>query len=177
MAVRCVFWNRLRGGFPLSSQIGVAPKLTAALLLAIGLIALPLLPVSGQTSDIADVRITSGQDLRGRLGELMKNPDIRAALQYFENQKLQPYADGLAEVKARRVSTNEALTITFIPLTESTPSPGLEHVIVSAEDSKGSKVLLGTISSEPQGAQVQDDKIVVAARYSQEAVLRLGPSA
>jgi hypothetical protein len=165
MVVLRLLWSGVRRDIPLSSQVVVArlkqsPKahLAAGLIAAIALFAVPKSPACAQ---VTDVRTTTGRELAGRLDQLREKPNVRAALRYFEDQKLRPFVDGLAELKARRATTDENLTLTFIPVTGETPSPGLDHVVISAEDSKGGNVLLGTISSETKEPQVKDEKILI----------------
>ena len=111
--------------------------------------------------DFTDVTLRTGSQLKGRLDDLYKQPNVSAAIRYFEERKLLPQADGLAEVRFRTISTNENYNVFFIPFAEPRPIAGLTHLAVSAEGPKGSKVVVGTISTEGQEAVVKEENVIV----------------
>src|SRR5207302_968240 len=90
----------------------------------------------------------------------MKDQNINAALRYFEELKLRPYTDGLAEI--RFLSAKENFTLFFIPFAEPAPKVGLEHIALFAESPKGSMVHLATISAPPNEPPVlKDEKVAI----------------
>jgi hypothetical protein len=111
-------------------------------------------PIRAQQTaqDFTDVTIRTGAQLSGRLEQLIKGPNVRAAALYFGDQKANPSPAGLAEVSAQNVRTKEKVSLFFIPFTEPTPTPGVLKLVVSADGSNGEKVLLGTVTEEPPGA-------------------------
>src|ERR1700694_2943539 len=98
MVVLRLLWSGVRRDIPLSSQVVVArlkqsPKahLAAGLIAAIALFAVPKSPACAQ--EVTDVRTTTGRELAGRLDQLREKTNVRAALRYFEDQKLRPFVD------------------------------------------------------------------------------------
>jgi hypothetical protein len=112
--------------------------------------------------DFTDVTLRTGSQLKGRLDQLLKEqPNIRAASRYFEDRKLLPQADGLAEIRFRTTKTKENYGLFFIPFAEEKPVVGQTHLAVSAEGPKGSRVILGTISAEGNESTAKDEGVVV----------------
>jgi hypothetical protein len=140
-----------------------------ALLGAIAAVVLCSSPIraQGEGEGFTDVSVRTGADLSGYLEQLMKQPDLRVAIRYFEDQKARPDLKGLADIQGRNVKTNEKVRLFFIPFAEPTPTPGVLKLVVLADGSQGPKVLLGTASEEvPRAGEerappAQERKIVV----------------
>lgn len=134
-----------------SSQGYGRALLSALFSVMIGLALLNSAADAADANDVRDVTVRAGPQLEGMFKDLrVKEPNIRAATNFFEDQKLQPYIPGLEELRVRNIKTNEFTSLFIIPYSESTPMPDEEHVIVSATGTKGSAVVLGTIAKAPK---------------------------
>jgi hypothetical protein len=115
--------------------------------------------------EFTDVTLKTGSQLKDRLDQLFKDRDVTAAGRYFEERKLLPQADGLAEITFRTVITKETYDLFFIPFAEPRPRlPDVTHLAVSAAGPKGSRVVLGTIAAEGKEPVVKDENVVVEGK-------------
>jgi hypothetical protein len=151
LGIRVGSRNPYQSASAVASPQGYSRALLSALFSAMVGLALLNSPASAaDANDVRDITVRVGPQLEGMFKELrIKEPNIRAATNFFEDQKLQPYIPGLEELRVRNIKTNEFTDLFIIPYSESTPMPDVEHVVVSVTGTKGSAVVLGTIAKAP----------------------------
>jgi hypothetical protein len=137
-----------------------SPQVVKNLLGAIALLTFSLGPTLA--ADITDVTLRSGPQLKEHFNEVVAQPNVRAAVRYFDDRKLSPDVAGLTELTFR--VEKDHFDLFFIPFSEPIPQAGTpqqRHLALSATGPKGNQVLLGAISTEVKPPELKEENVVV----------------
>jgi hypothetical protein len=87
--------------------------------------------------DISDVIIRTGPELAGLVDRLMgQDKNVKAAAVFFQEQKkLRLAPDGFTEVRFKRISTSERVSVVVISYAEASANPEALNIVVWAEKS------------------------------------------
>jgi hypothetical protein len=173
MALLSAFWTGVRGSRAFPSPVVASKRGTRyrgmGLAGAVAFTALSNSPVHAlDPKDFIDITFRTGSQLKERFEQRLADQNIWVATKHFEEQRLRPYYDGLAEFRFRTVDTKRYSTLFFIPFAEPAavtgPSGRQQHLLVSAEGPKGARVLLATISTEGKEPEVKEESQVVEGK-------------
>jgi hypothetical protein len=116
---------------------------------------------SARSTEITDVSIRSGVQLKERFFKLQGDLNFKIALSYFADRKLYPNEDGLAEVAFHIKGESGNYSALFVPMAQ--PSDQPKNLILTAEGPHGINVVLGTVTVDPKDKSVQvlNEQIVV----------------
>jgi hypothetical protein len=163
LAILFRVWSGVRNVGSLFSQVVTRRpnQLQRATFVACTLV---LIFFSGQinAAEISDMTSRSGAQLKERFSQLSeKNPDLRVAVSYF---KRQPDYDSLVEIAFRVDKAPEYSRLFFIPFIDEPagqPKGELKRLVLLAQSPKGTRVLLGTISTETKQPEVKEENVAV----------------
>lgn len=159
--------RRLRGLLPFSDQVvsGFGDLLARSLKAVFaGAVLLVLSSAMGLAGDvISDVTFRTGFQLKDRAVEVLANPDVKTAVNYYVERKLSEDFANLVEIRFRANNEPEQRTLLFIPFKDR-DAKDLVHLVVLAQSQKNSRVFLGTVSTEAKQPEVKAESEVVEGK-------------
>jgi hypothetical protein len=151
-------WISTRNLGPLSAQVIARVRLPVLVIIAL---ILGYGGLKAGATEISDVSLRSGIQLKDRVGQAFKNANFGAAYQYFSEKDLSLNFEGIVEVRFRADHKPEFYDLLLVPFIQPNRDAGTTYLVVLAETPKSSRVLLGTISIEAKTIEVKEESIVV----------------
>jgi hypothetical protein len=153
-------WSRVRSACSLPAQAVATFKSRLAIFVFVALI-LNSGVLQAAATEISDVTLRSGIQLKDRVAQAFGNADFRAAHQYFSEKDLSFNFEGIVEVRFRADHKPEFYDLLLVPFSQPKENTNVRHLVVLAETAKHSRVLLGTISTEASTPEVKEENVVV----------------